>query len=202
MTDRLGKIKTRSLSALSDGSDTGSPDNGNAEAVRKATHEIAGAFFSISGAAALLKVSLERDEEITAIVEHLKDACQDFKYRLGNLVEYTKRQAGLRDKRLDAVPFRPFISRMLLECTPFAEEYGVAIDAEYKGSIPENIVSDEFRLAIVLSNLLRYAIISTPVGGRVVLTIHSETVTDLTIVLNNSDKVPKVSPVPLGLGQT
>jgi len=160
------------------------------ESVRKATHEIAGSFFSISSAAAMLKMSLEKDEDITVIVEHLVEACQDFKYRLGNLVEYTNYHAGLLDTRLDAVRFKPFISRVVTECLSFAGEYGVGIDTRLADAVPETIVLDEFRLAIIINNLLKFAVTLTPAGGQVLLAIGSDTRENITLFLSNAEKAP------------
>lgn len=161
------------------------------ESVRKATHEIAGSFFSISNAAAMLKMSLDKEEDITVIAEHLVEACQDFKYRLGNLVEYTKCRAGLLDTRLDTVQFKPFISRVVTECLSFAGEYGVRIDTRWADAVPETILSDEFRLAIVINNLLKSAITSTPAGGQVLLAIGSDTRESITLFLSNREKAPE-----------
>jgi len=158
------------------------------ESVRKATHEIAGSFFSISSAAAMLKMSLDKEEDIAVIAEHLVEACQDFKYRLGNLVEYTKCQAGLLDTRLDIVRFKPFISRVVTECLSFAEEYNVGIDIRWADEVPETILLDEFRLAIVINNLLKSAITSTPAGGQILLTIGSDTRENITLFLSNAEK--------------
>lgn len=166
----------------------------NIKAVRKATHEIAGSFFSISSAAAMLKMSLEKEEDITVIVEHLVEACQDFKYRLGNLVEYTKCQAGLPDARLDTVQCRPFISRMAAECLSFAGEYGVGIDTRLADTVPETIVLDEYRLAIVINNLLKSAITLTPAGGQVLLAIGSDAGESITLFLSNTEKAPGALP--------
>lgn len=166
----------------------------NIEAVKKATHEIAGSFFSISSAAAMLKMSLEKEEDITVIVEHLVEACQDFKYRLGNLVEYTKCQAGLPDARLDTVQCRPFISRMAAECLSFAGEYGVGIDTRLADTVPETIVLDEYRLAIVINNLLKSAITLTPAGGQVLLAIGSDAGESITLFLSNTEKAPGALP--------
>jgi len=183
------KVVPESLSANDPGKEP-IANQKNVEAVRKATHEIAGSFFSISSAAAMLKMSLEKEEDVTVIVEHLAEACQDFKYRLGNLVEYTKCQAGLLDTRLDAVRSRPFISRMAAECLSFAGEYGVGIDTRCDDAVPAAIVLDEFRLAIVINNLLKSAIMSTPAGGQVLLAVGSNTRESITLFISNIEKAP------------
>jgi signal transduction histidine kinase len=183
------KVVPESLSASDPGKEPINNEK-NIEAVRKATHEIAGSFFSISSAAVMLKMSLEKEEDITVIVEHLVEACQDFKYRLGNLLEYTKCHAGLLDARLDTVRCRPFISRMAAECLAFAGEYGVGIDTRLTDAVPETIVLDEYRLAIVINNLLKSAITLTPAGGQVLLAIGSDTRESITLFLSNTEKVP------------
>ena len=183
------KVVPESLSASDPGKEPTTNEK-NVEAIRKATHEVAGSFFSISSAAALLKMSLEKEEDITVIVEHLVEACQDFKYRLGNLLEYTKCHAGLLDARLDTVRCRPFISRMAAECLAFAGEYGVGIDTRLTDAVPETIVLDEYRLAIVINNLLKSAITLTPAGGQVLLAIGSDTRESITLFLSNTEKVP------------
>lgn len=160
------------------------------ESIRKATHEIAGSFFSISSAAAMLKMSLDKEEDITVIVGHLVEACQNFKYRLGNLVEYTKCREGLLDTRLDIVRFKPFISRVVAECLSFAEDHGVGIDTRWTDAAPETIVSDEFRLAIIVNNLLRSAITSTPAGGQVLFAIGSDAGENITLFLSNMAIAP------------
>jgi len=183
------KVVPESLSASDPGKEPTTNEK-NVEAIRKATHEVAGSFFSISSAAALLKMSLEKEEDIAVIVEHLVEACQDFKYRLGNLVEYTKYHAGLLDARLDTVRLRPFISRMAAECLSFAGEYGVGIDTRLADAVPETIVLDEYRLAIIINNLLKSAVTSTPAGGQVLLAIGSDTRESITLFLSNAEKAP------------
>src|SRR6476661_4411631 len=102
-----------------------SPGNVKISIIRQASHEIQGAFFSVASVGAMVKLAVENGEETKDLLKHLMDACQTFKYRLSNFLEYTRYDAGLRDTRLEIVNIRPLLKRVVDENRVLANENNV-----------------------------------------------------------------------------
>src|ERR1700749_3696711 len=71
--------------------------SGKAEFIRQITHDIKGDFFGVSSVCLMLKLAIEKKEDPMAYLDHLSEACQEYKYKLNNFLEYAKFDADLYD---------------------------------------------------------------------------------------------------------
>jgi len=149
------------------------------------SHDIQGAFFSVASVAAMAKLACEKEEDPFVFLEHLMDACQTFKHKLSNFVEYSRRDAGLTNTRMEPVDLRRLLKRVLSESKIQANEADVKISLYISDSLPDEVQSDELRLYIVCTNLLIVAIESSLEGRGVAINIDKEGDNNWSIAIEN-----------------
>jgi signal transduction histidine kinase len=126
--------------------------------IRQASHDIQGSFFGVSSISVMLKSAVENKEDTLHLLDHLIDACQKYKYKLNNFLEYTRFEAGLRDTIPEPVNIRQLLGRVVSEVEYDAAEKRTTVDLFIADDVPVQIESDEFRIAQIASNLLLNAI--------------------------------------------
>jgi len=146
----------------------------NAAIVSQTTHEIQGAFFSVASVGAMIKLAIENGEETKLLLDHFMDACQTFKYKLSNFLEYARFNAGLRDIRLELVNLKPLLTRIVNESQVLADEKNLKISLLISEEIPGQLLSDEFRLALICTNLVSNAIKSSLDESSVSISVKTE----------------------------
>jgi light-regulated signal transduction histidine kinase (bacteriophytochrome) len=138
------------------------------------SHDVQGAFFSVASVAAMAKLACEKDEDPFVFLEHLMDACQTFKHKLSNFVEYSRRDAGLKNTRMEPVDVRRLLNRVLNESRIQADDADVRVSLYISDSLPNEVQSDELRLYIVCTNLITVAIESSLKAEGVAINIDRE----------------------------
>jgi signal transduction histidine kinase len=143
------------------------PAHLNATFIRQASHEIQGSFFGVSSLCVLLKDAIGNQGDAGVLLDHLAEACRTYKHKLSNFLEYTKFNAGLLESVHEPVNIRQLLGRVVEDHEPFTEENDISIVLTISPDIPIRIISDEFRIAQVVANLVMNAIQFSPEGGRI-----------------------------------
>lgn len=154
--------------------------------VRQASHDIQGTFFGVSSLCAMIKNSKESPENIDELVEHLMEACHSYKQKLSNFLEYTRLQAGLHDTILERVNIRLLLNTIITENHAIASEKKVNLALFVSDGTPEEIISDEFRIAQICNNLVSNAINFSPAGSSVFVQVEFLEQTRLTIAVKDN----------------
>ncbi|HWB94716.1 MAG TPA: HAMP domain-containing sensor histidine kinase [Puia sp.] len=144
------------------------PDtSGKADFIRQITHDIKGDFFGVSSVCLMLKLAIEKKDDPTAMLDHLSEACEEYKYKLNNFLEYTKFDAGLDDTIREPVNIRVLLNDAIGETDDRAMPKAIRIELAVSEELPKNIVGDEFRLKHIAENLLVNAINFSAPGSHV-----------------------------------
>jgi signal transduction histidine kinase len=144
-----------------------------ASLIRKASHDIQGVFFGVSSLCAMIKDAKGNQKDMDILVDHLSEACHSYKYKLGNFLEFVRLEAGLRDTILERVDIRLLFERIINETCPAAAERKININLRVLEGTPDQIISDEFRIAQICNNLLSNAINFSPAGNSVLVQVES-----------------------------
>jgi signal transduction histidine kinase len=145
--------------------------------VKFASHDIQGSFFSVAGVAAMAKLACQKGEDPILFLEHLMDACQAFKQKLSNFVEYSRCEAGLRDTRLESVDVKRLLRNVYDNSKAYAAEEDVRIQLHLAESFPDEVQADEGRIGVVFANLLHIAITSSSKGSSILVHLEKDTET-------------------------
>lgn len=153
--------------------------------VRQASHEIQGAFFGVSSICAMLKLSIENKEETGILLDHLIDACQTYKSKLSNFIEFTRFDAGLNDTLLEPINVKHLLNRVVNEIQDALSENEIKISLSISDEMPEQIRSDEFRIGLICTNLLSNAVNFSTAGSVVLINVQREAENSWAIVVEN-----------------
>lgn len=145
---------------------------GKADFIRQITHDIKGDFFGVSSVCLMLKLAIEKRNDPTVMLDHLSEACEEYKYKLNNFLEYTKFDAGLYDTIQESVNIRSLLGTTIAEVENRAVAKAIRIDLSVSGKLPKNIAGDEFRLKHIAENILVNAINFSAPGS--VITVNAE----------------------------
>jgi signal transduction histidine kinase len=146
--------------------------SGKAQFVRQVSHDIKGDFFGVSSVCVLLRMTLEKKEDPLALLQHLTEACNDYKYKLNNFLEYAKFDAGITDTLPEAVDIRQLLTTLVDEMGSQAAEKAIRIELTIPEGLPRFIRGDEFRIKHILENLLMNAMQFSPMGSYVLVNIE------------------------------
>jgi signal transduction histidine kinase len=126
-----------------------------------------GDFFVLTSACLLLKRQVEKKEDPMPLIDHLTENCQLYKYKLSNFIEYTRAGAGLTRTLREPVNIRELLGNVIGEYRFKAAEKNIPIDLLVADEVPDRIITDEFRIALIAANLLTNAIAFSPQGSPV-----------------------------------
>jgi two-component system phosphate regulon sensor histidine kinase PhoR len=141
--------------------------SGKADFIRNITHDIKGDFFGVSSMCLILKLAIEKKEDPITILDRLTEACDEYKYRLNNFLEYTKFDAGMRDTLREPVNLQSLLAATIAQAQPRALPKAIKIDLNIAGHLPATITSDEFRLKHITENILVNAINFSAPGSHI-----------------------------------
>lgn len=153
--------------------------------IRKASHDIQGAFFAVSSVGPLLKIAAETGEDPAPLLDHLIDACQTYKYKLGNFLEYTRFDAGIQDATRERVNIGSLMRRLVRENQAAASEKGIRVNLLISDQMPEQMIGDEFRIAQICANLVSNAIQFSAPGSFVAVKVEKEGEENWTMVVED-----------------
>jgi len=148
--------------------------SGKAEFIRQITHDIKGDFFGVSSVCLILKLAIEKKDDPISILDRLTEACDEYKYKLNNFLEYTKFDAGLYETLREPVPLRSLLAAAVSETRPRALPKSIRIDLSVAEDLPAAIISDEHRLKHITENLLVNAINFSAPGSHIAVRAESK----------------------------
>ncbi len=119
----------------------------------------------------MLKHVIQKDQDPAPILDHLTDAFKEYNSRLSNFLQYTRADAGIVDSFPEQVNVRHLLSKLIEEHDYLAIEKQIGIDLLVSQEIPEQILSDEFKVSQIAANLLINAIAFSAPGSQVSLEI-------------------------------
>ena len=137
--------------------------------IRRLAHDMNGDFFMVTSACLMLRLAIEKKEDPLPLLDHLNDACQKHKNKLGNFLEYTRIGAGMTETYLEAVEIRQLLLRVVNEFGYMAEEKEIDIDIFVAEDVPDLMITDETRLFQIVTNLLINAIAFSPKSSHVMV---------------------------------
>lgn len=138
---------------------------GKADFIRQITHDIKGDFFGVSSVCLILRLAIEKGEDPIIIIERLTEACDEYKYKLNNFLEYTKFDAGIHETIREPVNLRSLLAAAIDDARIRALPKALDIHLDVAENLPATITSDEHRLKHITENLLVNAInFSAPEG--------------------------------------
>lgn len=161
------KLFFQNLRSKSQDHEPPSMTSGKADFIRNITHDIKGDFFGVSSMCLILKLAIEKKEDPMTILDRLTEACDEYKYRLNNFLEYTKFDAGMRDTLREPVNLQSLLAATIAQAEPRALPKAIKIDLIVDGRLPATITSDEFRLKHIAENILVNAINFSAPGGHI-----------------------------------
>src|ERR1700742_1008162 len=91
------------------------PASGKADFIRQITHDIKGDFFGVSSVCLILRLAIEKKDDPISIIDRLTEACDEYKYKLNNFLEYTKFDAGLVETLQEPVSLRSLLAAAVEE---------------------------------------------------------------------------------------
>jgi len=154
--------------------DAQKPNDSKRELIRHVSHEIQGSFFGVAGTCVLLKHAIEKKQDTGILLDHLMNACNSYKYKLNNLLEYIRLDAGLRDTIYEPIDIRTLTGRIVSENQNMASERDIKIALSILDDTPEQIIGDESRISQICTNLLTNAITFTRPGSAVLMQVGKE----------------------------
>lgn len=143
--------------------------SGKADFIRQITHDIKGDFFGVSSVCLILRLAIEKKEDPIVILDSLTDACDEYKYKLNNFLEYTKFDAGIHETIREPVNLRSLLAAAIAESRAPALPKALRIDLSVAEDLPATITSDEHRLKHITENLLVNAINFSGPGGHILV---------------------------------
>jgi signal transduction histidine kinase len=141
--------------------------SGKADFIRQITHDIKGDFFGVSSVCLILKLAIEKKDDPIGILDRLTEACDEYKYKLNNFLEYTKFDAGLQETLREPVSLRSLLATTIGETTTHALPKAIRIDLTVAEDLPDTITSDEHRLKHITENLLVNAVNFSAPGSHI-----------------------------------
>jgi len=145
------------------------PASGKADFIRQITHDIKGDFFGVSSVCLILRLAIEKKEDPIIILDRLTEACDEYKYKLNNFLEYTKFDAGIHETIREPVNLRSLLAAAIGDGRTRALPKALRIDFTVAEDIPATITSDEHRLKHITENLLVNAINFSAPGGHILV---------------------------------
>lgn len=140
---------------------------GKADFIRQITHDIKGDFFGVSSVCLILRLAIEKKEDPITILDRLTEACDEYKYKLNNFLEYTKFDAGIRETIREPVNLRSLLAAAINETHAGALPKALRLDVAIAEDLPATITSDEHRLKHITENLLVNAVNFSAPGGHI-----------------------------------
>jgi signal transduction histidine kinase len=141
--------------------------SGKADFIRQITHDIKGDFFGVSSVCLILRLAIEKKDDPISILDRLTEACDEYKYKLNNFLEYTKFDAGLNETLREPVSLRTLLTATINETKTRALPKAIRIDLSIAEDLPATITSDEHRLQHITENLLVNAINFSAPGSHI-----------------------------------
>lgn len=143
------------------------PTSGKAEFIRQITHDIKGDFFGVSSVCLILRLAIEKKEDPITILDRLTEACDEYKYKLNNFLEYTKFDAGLHETIDEPVNLRSLLAAAVEEIRNRTLLKAFHIELSVAQELPATITGDEHRIKHIAENLLVNAVNFSAPGSHI-----------------------------------
>jgi len=133
------------------------------------SHEIRTPLNAILGYTRLLLRKDGLSDDVREMVDTINESGRSLMAIVNDILDISKFEKGIVTISEEPFSIVNMLKHLIDLFDARAKEVGVELRLEISGNIPEGIVSDEYRLSQVLSNLLGNAIKFTPEGGKVTL---------------------------------
>ncbi len=141
------------------------------------SHEIRTPMNAIIGMTELAKSSDDPDR-IRYCLSKVDDAAVHLLGLINDILDMSKIDAGKFELYETDFPLEKMLQQVSTITHFRAEQKGIDFIIRIDNDVPEAIVSDQQRIAQVLTNLLSNAVKFTPENGKITLTVHKEGETD------------------------
>src|ERR1700748_169512 len=117
------------------------PAQGSSKAafIERATHEIQGSFMGIAAYCMMIKETIEERKDAIGLLDNLMEVCQVYKYRLRNLLEYARLDAGLSQSVPDAIDPRSALTSVVNELEAMANGKDLELILSFSPEFPRTI---------------------------------------------------------------
>jgi signal transduction histidine kinase/CheY-like chemotaxis protein len=149
-------------------SDAESASKAKSEFLSRMSHEMRTPMNAIIGMTAIGKAAtdIERKEYC---LDRISEASEHLLGVINDILDMSKIEANKFELSCTTFDFQKMLRRVVGVVNFRVDEKGQRLSADVDARIPQNIVSDEQRLAQVIANLLSNAVKFTPEGGTVAL---------------------------------
>jgi len=138
------------------------------EFLARMSHEMRTPMTAIMGMTAIAKAS-DDPERTASCLDKMSVASQHLLGVINDILDMSRLEADTLELSLSAFNFADMVQRVISRFHYRIEEQKQTLSVDIDGAIPVNIISDEQRLAQVITNLLSNAIKFTPEQGAISL---------------------------------
>jgi signal transduction histidine kinase len=159
--------------------------------IKNISHEIQGKLLGLVKLVNAVKKILPKDVKSQKVGTDLTDACTEFKETVSNLLDYTKIDAGaFEEVNREPVNIRHLLDKVIQGYRHLAmDEKGVKIVLNVSATMPDMILSDQFRLIQVCNNLLSNAVKFTGPNTSIEVSILTNVTTWTLTVQDEGDGI-------------
>ena len=126
--------------------------------IERITHDVQGSFFGVGSLCITLKNAIDNHNDPTELLDPMMEACQWYRFKLRNFLEFTRSEAGLRGTSSEPIKIGKIIQKVIDEFQFLALENITKVNLSVSTDIPLIIFSDENRLVQIAANLISNAI--------------------------------------------
>jgi len=162
------------------------PSSFKSDFVERITHDVQGGFFGVTSLCLTLKNAIEDSNDPTSLLDPLMDACQWYRFKLKNFLEYTRFEAGLRGMMLEPIDIRILLNKVANELESMAAEHNTELQVLVPPDFPTKIMMDEYRMIEIFTNLVSNAITFAGQGKEVSIAVSVESDSEFTLICRDN----------------
>lgn len=133
------------------------------ELIVGAVHDLRVPLNGIKGHIHFLKNNAE-DSKVIAELDIIEKSCQDMEKLINTILDYSKLSEGAYSLNLQKFDVRKMIKDVSNQATASGAMKGVRLMTEVSEKVPKYLICDEFRLALLIGNLVSNSLKYTSVG--------------------------------------
>jgi signal transduction histidine kinase len=133
-----------------------------ADLLRQSSHDLRGSFGAIQGAASLLELVMDSDQERNEMLEMLLRNLTNCRSLVTQLMDLARLEAGQESLNIQAVDAGQLLTNVVADYQPLATERGLFLKADGPTSLP--VECDPVHLQRIIQNLVLNALKHTPTG--------------------------------------
>jgi K+-sensing histidine kinase KdpD len=154
--------------------------------IERITHDVQGSFFGVGSLCITLKNAIDNHNDPTELLDPMMEACQWYRFKLRNFLEFTRSEAGLRGTSSEPIQIRKLIQKVIDEFQFLALENITKVNLSVSTDIPLIIFSDENRLVQIAANLISNAIAFSELGRTISIAVEKELPLNLVMLFEDN----------------